>query len=410
MTWGLYIKLAWRNVLRNKRRTLIAGTAVAVGLAALMFVDALHLSMKQNMIDAATASFLGEGQILHEEYRKSAEIEHTVRELQSVVDSLESDPRVSRFTVRSLAFGMLASPSNTGSIQLVGVDPVSEQHLTEVDERIVEGSYFEGDNRHDIVIGAKLAELLEVELGDRVVVTAAQAYTGQLAQEMFRVSGIYFFNVVELDRYMGFVRLDQAQKMLNLNGGVHQIALKFHDRDLGRRRTDPFWSDYSRQGNEAVGWADLVPQLEKVFRLSKLGRLIIAAILFGVVALGIVNTLFMSLYERLFEFGVMRAVGTRSLSMGRLVVLEACALTVISIALGYVIGAALLGVTSTVGIDFSGIEYEGVTFTKALYPVWHVQQFTLYPVAFLVFAALVALYPAAYAARLTPARAMRKSF
>ncbi len=410
MTWGLYIKLAWRNVLRNKRRTLIAGTAVALGLAALMFVDALHISMKENMIDSATASFLGEGQIAHENYRQSLEIEHTVRNLSSVVEKLKSDPQIRHFTTRTLALGMLASPSNVGSIQLVGVNPATEQHLSEVDEMLVEGSYFEGNDSHDILIGAKLAELLEVNLGDRVVVTAAQAHTGELAQEMFRISGIYFFNVAELDRHMALVRQDRAQRMLNLGCEVHQVALRFRDRDLGQRRSDSFWSRYNRGGNEAVGWVDLMPQLEKVFELSKIGRVIIALILFGVVALGIVNTLFMSLYERMFEFGVLRAVGTRPFSMGRLVILEAGALALISMLLGCVLGTILLGVTSFTGFDFNGIEYEGVTFTKTLYPVWHLQQFTLYPFTLMIFTALVALYPAAYAARLTPAGAMRRSF
>jgi ABC-type lipoprotein release transport system permease subunit len=410
VTWNLYIKLAWRNVLRNKRRTMIAGTAVALGLAALMFVDALHLSMQENMIDAATASFLGEGQIANKNYRKSLEIGDTVRHLSAVLEELRHDPRVLHFTTRTFAFAMLASPSNVSAVQLVGVDPGTERYLSEIDDRIVKGSFFSGDDPHDIVVGAKLAELLEVGIGDRVVITTAQAHTGELAQEMFRISGIYFFNAEELDGSMAIVRISQAQKVLNLDHEVHQIALKFKDRDLGRRRDDPFWAAYSRDGNEAVGWADLVPQLEKVFRLSKIARIIVFLILFGVVALGIVNTLFMSLYERMFEFGVLRAVGTRPFSMGRIVVLEAGALTVISIVLGCVLGAVLIGVTNLTGIDFSGIEYEGVTFTKALYPVWHVQQFTVYPVLFFIFASLVALYPAMYAARLTPAQAMRKSF
>lgn len=410
MSWTLYIKLAWRNVLRNKRRTLIAGTAVALGLAALMFVDALHIGMKENMIDSATASFLGEGQITNKTYRQSLEIEQTVNDLPSVLEKLKNDPQVSHFTTRALTFGMLTSPSNVNSIQLVGVNPATERYLSEMDEMLIKGNYFDGDDPHDIVIGAKLAELLEVGLGDRVVVTVAQAHSGELAQEMFRISGIYFFNVVELDQSMAFVRLGQAQKMLNLNGEVHQIALRFYDRELGQRRDDPFWSKYNNGGNEAIGWVDLMPQLEKVFELSKIGRIIITLILFGVVVLGVINTLFMSLYERMFEFGVLRAIGTRPLAMGKLVIFEAGALTLIAILLGCIIGAALLGVTGLTGIDFSGIEYEGVTFTKILYPVWDIQQFTLYPLAFFIFTLLVALYPATYAARLTPAGAMRKSF
>jgi len=410
MNWLIYAKLAWRNVLRNKRRTLIAGTAVALGLAAMIFVDALQMSMKDNMIDSATASFLGEGQIAHEGYRQSLDIDETVQDLPEVVAKLSKDPRVAHFSERAMAFAMLASPSNVSSIQLVGVDPSKEKYLSEMDDDIIRGNYFDGDDPHDIVIGSKLAELLEVGIGDRVVVTAAQAHTGELAQEMFRVSGIYYLNIEDLDKHLALVRIGQAQKILNLGSGVQQIALKFHDRDLGQRRNAPFWAEYDRDGNEAIGWVDLVPQLEKVFRLARVGRVIVAIILFGVVALGIVNTLFMSLYERMFEFGVLRAVGTRPFSMGRLVVFEAAALTVLSLLLGIILAMLLLWVVGHTGIDYSGIEYEGVTFTKILYPVWRIQQFTVYPALFMGFALLVSLYPAVYAARLTPAGAMRKSF
>ncbi len=409
MTLGLFAKLAWRNVLRNKRRTLIAGIAVALGLAALMFVDALQIAMKENMIDVATSSFLGEGQIAHGDFRQAQEIRQTIQHHEEIISRLKDDARVKSFTPRVLSFAMLASPSNVGSVQMVGIQPSTEQYISQIDDNIIAGKYFAGDDSHDIVIGAKLAELLEVEVGDRVVMTAAEAYSGRLAQELYRVSGIFRFGMPELDRYMAFVRISQAQEMLNLDNEVHQIALNFYNRDLGQYRDALFWQEYDGRGNEAVGWVDLVPQLERVFQLSRVARIIITVILFGVVALGIVNTLFMSLYERMFEFGVLRAVGTRPYAMARLIMLEAAALAVISIILGCLFGALTLGITSLTGIDFTGIEYEGVTFTKMLYPVWHIQQFTLYPLGFLLFTALVALYPAIYAARLTPVKAMRKS-
>ena len=118
----------------------------------------------------------------------------------------------------------------------------------------------------------------------------------------------------------------------------------------------------------------------------------------------------MSLYERMFEFGVLRAVGTRPVAMGRLVVFEAAALAAISIVLGMLLGLLLLYIVSQTGIDYGGIEYEGVTFRKLLYPIIQVRQFIVYPLSALLFTILIALYPAAYAARLTPAKAMRKSF
>lgn len=407
---GIYPKLAWRNVLRNKRRTMIAGTAIGIGLAALIYVDALMLGMEDNMIDSATSSFMGEGQIHHREYREAFDVEKTILSLSDVADRLDAETAVEQYTERTMSFGMLGSPSNAGAVQMIGVNPATERYLSEIDDVIVEGTYFEGSDVHDILIGQKLAELLEVELGDRVVLTTAQAHTGDLAQEMFRISGIFYFNVREMDRHFAIVRIGRAQQMLGLPGEVHQIALKFTDADIGRNPEHPFWNNHARDGNEAVGWAVLMPQLEKAFDMAQISKWIVGLILFAVVALVIVNSLFMSLYERMFEFGVLRAVGTRPAAMGRLVLLEAGSLAVIATVLGMLLGLLLLYILTQTGIDYGGIEYEGVTFRKLLYPVTEVRQFIVYPISAFLFTLLIAMYPATFAARLTPAKAMRKSF
>ena len=192
-------KLAWRNILRNKRRTLLAGLAVGLGLASLIFVDALMIGMEHNMIDAATASFMGDGQIHRKQFRKTGEVELTIDSLGAVMERLAGEEIVEHLTLRTITFGMISSPSNVSSVSMVGIDAATEPYLSEIDEAIIEGNYLSDNLSHEIMIGSKLAELLEVELGDRIVLTAAQAETGDLAQEMFRVSGMFHFNVPAMD-------------------------------------------------------------------------------------------------------------------------------------------------------------------------------------------------------------------
>lgn len=405
-----YLKLAWRNILRNKRRTYIAGTAIGIGLAALIFTDALFIGMEDHMVHSATASFLGEAQVHHEGFRETLDVEKTIVDYSAVAQKLGSAEIVEAFTPRVLAFAMINSPANNEGVSLVGVAPETERVLSQIDDALVDGEYFAGENERDIVIGSKLAEVLEVELGDRLVVTSTEAHTGNLAQELFRVSGIYHFNIKEMDRAMAFVRLSKAQSMLNLRGQAHEIAVKFVDAKTARDRTLPLWSELSEGGNEAVGWPVLMPQLHAAMQISGYSTLIIAIILFGVVSLGIVNTLFMSLYERMFEFGVLRAVGTRPLAIARLVVCEAAALSFISIILGVIISLLVTAIVNHTGIDYRGIEYAGVTFREKIYPVLRIMQFIKYPSWVFLLTTIVGLYPAAYAARLTPARAMRRSF
>lgn len=406
---GLLIKLAWRNLFRNKRRTTIAGVAIGLGLASLIFVDALIIGMEKNMIKSATSSFIGEGQIHREGFRETQEVELTINHLDSLLEQLKQEPIVQEFSLRVMSFGMITSPANVNSINLVGIDPAREKHLSQIDDALQKGEFFQGDNQRDIIIGKKLAEILEVDIGDRVVVTVSQAHTADLVQEMFRISGIYFFNIPEMDQGMAFIRLEKAQEMLGLGNGVHEIALKFTDARFGREKNSVFWDKYSRFGNEAVGWTVILPQLEAAFELSDFSIFITALILFGVVALGIINTLFMSIHERMFEFGVLRAVGTRPLNVASLILFEAASLAILSIVLGNILGFLVTYIVAQIGIDYTGIEFAGVTFRELLYPELKFDQFIIYPMWVFIFTIITGIYPAVFAARMSPAEAMRRS-
>ncbi|MFH1283392.1 MAG: ABC transporter permease [bacterium] len=409
-TFFILIKLAWRNIFRNKRRTLITAIAVGMGLASLIFVDALMKGMEKNMILSGTASLIGEGQIHANDFRSTQDVNLTINNLSQITESLNQEPIIEHFTLRTISFGMITSPSDVSSINLLGVNPETEQHLSEFDDTIIKGSYFKDINKRNIVIGSKLAELLEVDIGDRVVVTVAQSVSGELSQELFKVSGIYNFNIKELDTALALINLDQAQKMLTISDNVHEIALKFNDANVAQDETLPFWEKYSQNGNEAVGWTKLLPELKAALDLSGLSILIMGIILFGIVSLGILNTLFMSLYERMFEFGVLRAVGTRPFAIAQLILYEAGSLSAISIAVGSLIGFVVLTIISHTGIDYTGIEFAGVTFRRLLYPIITIGQFIRYPLWVFVFTLVCAIYPALYAARMSAIEAMRKSF
>lgn len=403
------LKLAWRNILRNKRRTFIAGLAIGVGLGAMIFTDALMIGMKDNMVKSATESFLGQGQIHRQGFRLTQEVEKTVNNLERIVSNLEKDEAVERFTLRTTTFGMITSPANVSSVLLYGIRPQTEKYLSQIDDVIMSGDYFKGDGDRDIVIGSDLAELLEVGIGDRTVITVTQAHSGELVQEMFRVSGIYHFNVKEMDTGMAFVRLSKTQEMLGIGKDVHEIALKFNEIRFAAKKDNPFWSKYSVDGNEAVSWTELLPQLQAMLGIFWISLLVMGIILFGIVAFGIVNTLFMSLYERMFEFGVIRAVGTRPSGVRRLILLEAGALSVLSIAMGILLGLAITLIFVKVGIDYRGIEIAGTSIHEMLYPVIHIQQYIIYPIAVFAFTLFIGLYPATVASKMQISEALRKS-
>ena len=198
--------------------------------------------------------------------------------------------------------------------------------------------------------------------------------------------------------------------MLGLaDNAMHEIALTFEEPRIARDREAAFWDDYSGGGNEALGWPRLMPQFEAVLHMTDFALAFMGIVLFGIVALGIINTLFMSLYERIFEFGVLRAVGTRPGALWRMVVMEAGALALLSCVLGTVVGIVLTFIFTRTGIDYRGIEFTGVTIRELIYPQFRIAQFTLYPFFVLLFTLLVGMYPATTAARMRAADALRRT-
>ena len=408
--WLILVKLAWRNIFRNKRRTLIAAAAIGIGLTALIFIDAFMIGMEATMVRTATASFLGDAQIHREGFRDEQEASLTIQALDEVTASLDGEAIVQHWTQRVLVAGMITSPANVSAINLVGVHPPTEKFLSLIDDAITEGEYFEADNSRDVIIGAKLAEILEIGLGDRVVVTVAQAGTGELSQELFRVSGIYHFADEGMNSGMAFILIQKAQEMLALGKDVHEIAIKFTVLAYAQDSTLPFWDTYSQHGNEALSWTELMSQLTIVLEMTKYSKYIMGVILFAVVVFGIINTLFMSLYERMFEFGVLRAVGTRPFGMARVILFEAGALAIVSIILGTILGFLITALLAHTGIDYTGIEMMGVTMQEFIRPVMTVGQFIFYPIWVFVFTIIAGLYPAWHVAKMAPVDAMRRSF
>lgn len=404
-----YIKLAWRNVFRNKRRTIIASTAIGIGLASLIFVDGLLIGMKDSMIRSATSSFLGEAQIHSEGYRQTREVDETINQAGKVINKLRQAPEVKYFAPRAMSYAMITSAANVRSVQMVGVEPQREKNISKIDEAVREGTFFEESDPRDVLIGEELAEILEVSLGDRMVITVSQAESGDLSQEMFRISGLFHFNTQEMDKGMIFIQLDKAQEMLNIVDGIHEIAVQFQNIQDSMKPGLPFWERFSQWGNEAVSWTEVLPQMNAVFEMTAISRFVMFILIAAVVVFGIINTLFMSMYERLFEFGVLRAVGTRSGGVLRLMIFESGALGIISAGIGIVLGLAVTALLAHTGIDYRGIEFAGSTIQELIYPVLNVYQFIFYPLGIIVFTSLIGLYPALTAARMSITEAMRRS-
>jgi ABC-type lipoprotein release transport system permease subunit len=404
-----YLKLAWRNIFRNRRRTFLTGLIIGIGLASMIFVDASMLGMKANMVSSGTSSFLGQAEIHREGFQRSQDASLTIARSPQVIAALREDAHVAAFTERVLATGTVSSPADIASVAILGIAPRTERRLSTVDDSMLGGAYLEGTEGTGALIGARLAERLGVAVGDRLVVAVAKAGTGELSQDLFRISGIYRMHIEAMDSSVVLIPIARAQRMLGIGEGIHEIAIDFRDPQYATRGQQEFARDYSRFGNVAQTWPQLMPEVKYILDMLNISIAVTVIIVFAMIIFGIVNTLFMSLHERVFEFGVLRAVGTRPGRLRNLIVFEAGSLAVYAVLLGSILGAVITLIGSLVGMDLTGVDLGGTTFTGRIYAVFSVRQFTLYPLLVFAFTLLVSLYPARHAGRMSIARALQRS-
>ncbi|MBI2752623.1 MAG: ABC transporter permease, partial [Betaproteobacteria bacterium] len=318
-------------------------------------------------------------------------------------------PEVEAAAPRVQVQALVSSAAKSEGILLVGIVPAAEREVTFIERTIVEGKPLSAGSDRDILIGRKLAERLAVKPGEKVIVMA-QAADGELGTGAYRVSGIFATESGSFDGAMAFVTLPAAQALLALDSRVSTINLRLRDRDALPKTLPGLQGLVAPAGLSMAPWQALLPQIEQMVRLIRVFSNILLVIAFIVVAMAIMNTVFMAVAERTREFGVMMALGTPPAAIQRMVVYETLALMLLASFIGYSVGFMLVEYFGRQGIDLSGF-FRGYSTIPGLTGIVH-PKFVASRIAvpgLLLFAAsvLVSLYPAARAARLDPVRAIR---
>lgn len=407
---GLTWKLALRNIQRNKRRTLLTLLLISMTLAILIFTDGYMKAMSDVMIRSATRLYPGDAQIHHVDYLAERDGEKRIEDVSSQLTELEQSALIEGYSPRAMDFGMVSSTANNLAVQVVGIDPDMEASVSKLKLSLIQGDYLSNEGPGtQIMIGQPLADLLEVDLGDRLVVSVNNYEINDIDQQLFRVSGIFKLNSKFFDEGMVFVPLAKAQDMMGIGDDVHEIAFNFVDESLSSDEDMPIWSQLSTANTTAQGWTQLMPDLATVIGLLDYSMLIVAAILFVVAILGVVNAMFMSIYERTYEFGVVLAIGTRRSSLFMLIMTEGIFLALVSLVIGSLMGAGVVVLMGAVGIDYGNMDFSGVALAEILRPELNIIQFTELPFAVFAMTLVACIYPAVHAARIVPATALHKS-
>ncbi len=404
----LSLKLAWRNLFRNTRRTVLTCILISSSLIVLILVDGIMIGMVDLMIGGITQTLEGEAQVNRKGFRDNLEAELYLDNPDEILATLEAAPGLSGYAPRVMVGSMIASPYNTTAGLIYGVDAESEVAVSKIKEAVYEGSYLTGKDR-EILIGIDMADLLEVELGDRIVITAAAVDTNEIMQELFRVSGFTEFGPDELDESFVFINLSQAQRLLGMENRLHQIAIRFENPEDPRNSDLPLFKKLSDGEVEALGWLDLQPGIGAMLEMTRYATAIVGVVLFLLASLGVINSMFMSIYERIYEFGVAKAIGTTPLQIIFLVLFEALFLALISCVFGIVLGYLFSTYFAEYGVPMGEFEFSGVVMDGNIYTVLAWYQFVTFPIYVTLLTLIAAIYPAVFASRIVPTQALQRA-
>jgi len=400
-------RLAKRSIFRNTRRTLLTVLLISCSLAAILFTDAFVRGMVETMVKISTQTFLGEGQIHQKGFREANDIDLYITDPTELYQKLNKIDEIQAYAPRVIAGAMTSSSENVASAIIYGVDAVKEAKVSKLKLAMTQGEYLSGVNG-EIILGEQLADLLEISLGDRLVVTVSEAHGGDLSQALFRVSGLFSFNERTMDIGMAFINLSQGQKLLNITG-VHEVSLRLQDLKQADDKTLGFWQNLNTKDIETLSWQELVPQLSSMLSMTEYSTLIVSVIMYILVCLGLINTMFMSIFERQTEFGILLAIGTRSKQLFYQIMLEGFFIGLLSVAVGLFFAFIFCYWGALVGIDYSELEMSGLTLNEPIYLVLDASSFALMGFSTLAVTLISCIYPALHAARLQPSFAMRKT-
>ncbi|MCS7061343.1 MAG: FtsX-like permease family protein [Anaerolineae bacterium] len=409
----LYLRLAWRNVWRHRRRTIIILLAIGLGLALMMFYDGMVAGFEQAIYGNAIQVLGGNIQIHAAGYHKAAGQTPLLplANDQAVVQAALAHPDVQAAARRIHTSGLASSREGAFAVGIVGIEPDRERSISLLAQRVVEGRFLNADDRDAVLIGHGLARAMGVTVGDRFTL-AGRAVHDQVRRRTMTVIGIYDVGLPDLEKRTVYLSLAAAQDLYGLSGQSTEIAVTL--RQIGdetavidalrRALTDGGVANY-----EFDTWASSFPEMAQAINAKGGVTTVFGVIITIIAAIGIVNMLLMAVYERTREIGILGAMGLKPRQISLLFVLEGGLIAGVGVVVGIVLGVLMNGALGIVGIDYSSFtsltEYTALI-SGTVYPTLGLDNLLQRSVTVIVIAVLASLYPAREAAHSEPAKAL----
>lgn len=401
----MIIKIAWRNIWRNKTRSLVVIGSIVVGVWALLagtgFMNGFMVSYSADMIEHDISNL----QVHNPNFKTDFDINYYIHDGQIKAHEIREWEGVVGATSRVISNGMISSPQKANGVQIRGIDPENEAIVTGIDSMLIEGAYFKGVKRNPIIIGSKMAENLKVKIRSKVVLTFTDG-NGDVTAGAFRVVGIIKSSSLNINELYAFVRQSDISPLLDIDGEVHEIAVltekQFDENTILEKYKNKYPDDLTET------WREIAPELEFMQEIYGNMLYVLMSIIMVALIFGIVNTMLMAVLERTKELGVLMAIGMNKIRVYFMIVFETIFLALIGAPIGLAIGALNIGYYSSRGVDLSdyseGLEAFG--YSSILYPYLENNVYPIVTIAVIITAIIASLYPAYKAIKLKPVDAI----
>ncbi len=410
---SIWLKMGWRNLWRNRGRTFLQLLSIAGGLAVTIFFRNLAVGSYEKMIYDGTRAGSGHVGFYLDGYLKERKTTQCFPPGE-ILAAVRKDPLVESVFPRLIVPGLAQSSRESKGALFLGVDVEAEKTANPVLARktMVAGNIPTGYDRGKAYIGVKLAQRLQVKVGNKLVLSF-QDSGGKIANELFRVCGIFQSGVSQVDGDMIFLDRECLSSVFGRADAVHEIAVILKD----RARMPEFLSSVGKSipipaSVKAYPWMEAMPELYGGIRIDTVQGAIMMGIIFILIAIGTANTLLMSVTERTREFGLLRALGLDSGSIRKVVFAESVFLTLVGGGLGLLTAAIATEYSRHFGMDFSKFmgtpELAGIQVDPVIFGRWDLDAMGIMVSLMVVLVMVSSLYPAHRALKIRPAEAMRK--
>jgi len=405
--------MAWRNLWRHRRRTLLTLSSIAFGVMLAVLFTGMGDSNWSEMIQLAARLGGGHVTLQHPEYLETPTLSRTVRDADRLRAEALRDPDVVRVVTRITGNLMIATASQNYGAGFIAFDPAAEDESTlSLIEALTEGEMFPSSRDGGIILGKRLAQNLNAGLGHKVVYTLTDR-NGEIVQEAARVSGIVSTGAPSVDAGLCLLPIDRLREVLGYQPDeAVQVGVFLRDHRkadaVARRLGDLFGAQVS-----ALPWHQIQPELAGFITIKVAGARFMEAIIMILVAAGIFNTLFVSVMERVREFGIMMAIGFSPVRLFSLVMCESLWLGLVGLVLAAAVTAGPYYYMATVGIDLTaqmgleGSEVAGVAVSPIMQVAIFPENLVMIASAALLATLLSGLYPAWNAGRVVPVESIR---